>query len=71
MTLKLLWIPGERSYRLRAFAGQNSHRRGFAGELELPPADARALHAVIELGQDELRLAIAETGWIDPELRRC
>lgn len=71
MSLKLLWLPGTPLYRLRAFAGQNTQRRGFAGELALDPDDARELNALLEAGGDELPLIGVEVvGWVEPDTLR-
>lgn len=67
-SLKLLWLPGPFSYRLRAFAGANTQTRVFAGELVLEHAAARQLHAVLELGIAELGQPVDETGWQEPTL---
>jgi hypothetical protein len=69
MTIKLLWLPGPRDYRLRVFAGANTELRKFAGELVLTPGEASALHALLEAGAGVLGSSlITETGWIDVDV---
>lgn len=67
MTIKLLWLPGVHTYGLRVFAGEDSGRRLFVGEIRMPPEYATAFRALLFAGDATLdRGTLTEAGWEDP-----
>lgn len=67
MTVKLAWQVVAGAYRLRIFAGRNTHTRKLAGELVLEPAIAAELREVLLAGEAARGLELfSEAGWISP-----
>lgn len=67
VTVKLAWQVVAGVYRLRVFAGVNSHSRRFAGELTLEPAVALELRETLLAGEAARKVDLfSEAGWTPP-----